>query len=151
MNRFKTGVEPISIEGFQVVSGEFFSHANNYITPSCKIWSSEITFDRLALAALNCCVRIGLEVHPQMKSLLVVLVVMREVYYGKRSPEISSYKLCKILTELHGWDPAGSYRVPGKIEMSARSALFSLDKAEVTGNRKYSCIYQGLTPPLLCR
>ena len=57
-------------------------------------------------------------------------MVPREVYDGKRQLEISSHKLCKILTELHGWDTACSYRVPGRIAMDARSVLFFLDKAE---------------------
>lgn len=58
-------------------------------------------------------------------------MVPREVYDGKRSLEISSYKLCGILAELHGWDPACSYRVPGRVALDARSVLFFLDKAEV--------------------
>lgn len=58
-------------------------------------------------------------------------MVPREVYDGKRQLEISSCKLCKILAELHGWDPACSYRVPGRIAIDAHSALFFLDQAEV--------------------
>lgn len=58
-------------------------------------------------------------------------MVPRDAYGGKRPLEISSQKFCGILTELHGWDPTYSYRVPGRIAMDARSALFFLDKAEI--------------------
>lgn len=58
-------------------------------------------------------------------------MIPREVYDGTRSLEISSCRLCKILTELHGWDPACSYRVPGRVTMDARSVMFFLDKAGV--------------------
>jgi hypothetical protein len=57
-------------------------------------------------------------------------MIPREVYDGKRPLEISSYKLCTILAELHGWDLSCSYRVPGRIAADVRSAFFFLDKAE---------------------
>ena len=78
MNQFQSEVEPISIEGFQVVSGELFSRVSSCASPSCTIWSSGITFNRLALTALNCCERIRLEVHPQKKSLLAVPVTVKD-------------------------------------------------------------------------
>jgi len=56
--------------------------------------------------------------------------VPRNTYEGKRSFEISSYQLCKILAGLHEWDPACSYRVPGRLAMDAHSVLFFLNKAE---------------------
>ena len=43
MNQFQSEVEPISIEGFQVVSGELFSRVSSCASPSCTIWSSGIT------------------------------------------------------------------------------------------------------------
>ena len=59
--------------------------------------------------------------------------VPRNVYMGKRSFEISSNKLCRILAELHGWDLKYSYRVPGAIRKEQDSILFYLAKAEVIG------------------
>ncbi len=69
-------------------------------------------------------------IHPYGKRGFTSHRIPREVYGGKRSLEISSYKLCTILAEFHGWDPGCSYRVPGRIAADTRSALFFLDKAE---------------------
>jgi len=57
--------------------------------------------------------------------------VPEEVYEGGRSFEISSCKLCRILTELHRWDSKYSYRVPGLILKERRAVLFSLTEAEI--------------------
>ena len=74
-------------------------------------------------------------IHPYGKRDFTSHIVPRQVYDGKRSLEISSYKLCAILAELHGWDPGCSYRVPGRIAADARSVLFFLDKAEAQQDR----------------
>ena len=59
--------------------------------------------------------------------------VPQNVYGGKRSFEISSWRLCGILADLHGWDSGRSYRVPGVLMQDRRSVRFSLADAEVTG------------------
>ena len=69
-------------------------------------------------------------IHPYDKRGFTSHRIPREVYDCKRSLEISSYKLCRILAELHGWDLGRSYRVPGRITADARSVCFFLDKAE---------------------
>ncbi|ANU53983.1 hypothetical protein ADH66_00870 [Acutalibacter muris] len=69
-------------------------------------------------------------IHPYDKRGFTSHRIPQEVYDGKRSLEISSYKLCTILAELHGWDLRCSYRVPGRIAADARSVSFFLDKAE---------------------
>ncbi|WP_297293795.1 hypothetical protein [uncultured Oscillibacter sp.] len=59
--------------------------------------------------------------------------VPQDVYDGGRSFEISSWKLCKILADLHSWDLKHSYRIPGVLMRDRRSVRFSLAKAEVIG------------------
>lgn len=59
--------------------------------------------------------------------------VPQDVYDGRRSLEISSWKLCKILADLHSWDLKHSYRIPGVLMRDRRSVRFSLAKAEVIG------------------
>ena len=59
--------------------------------------------------------------------------VPQDVYDGGRSFEISSWKLCKILADLHSWDLKHSYRIPGVLMRGRRSVRFSLAKAEVIG------------------
>lgn len=55
------------------------------------------------------------------------------VYDGRRSFEISSWRLCEILAKLHGWDLKRSYRVPGVLARDRRSVQFSLAEATVIG------------------
>lgn len=59
--------------------------------------------------------------------------VPQNVYMGKSSLEISSWKLCRILAELHSWDLNHSYRVPGAVRKDQNSILFYLAKAELIG------------------
>ena len=123
MNQFKTEVEPISIEGFQVVSGELFSRVSSCASPSCTIWSSGITFSRLALAALNCCERIRLVVHPQKKSLLAVPVTAKDkdsIIWRKNIKEyaprrMESVRFSSQIYEIWGWDTSWVYRALGHV------------------------------------
>jgi len=121
INPFKTEVEPISIEGFQVVSGELFFHANSVVSPSCTIWSSGITFNKLALSALNFCERIRIEIHTQKKCLLAVPVTVKDkdgVIWRKNIKEyaprrMESVRFSSQVYEMWGWDPHYVYRAVG--------------------------------------
>ena len=57
--------------------------------------------------------------------------VSPDVYNGTGKMEVSSVKLCRIIANLHHWDPSRSYRVPGRIHTEQKAAIFSLKKAEV--------------------
>lgn len=46
--------------------------------------------------------------------------VSAEVYKGKRSMEISSLRLCRIMAEMQQWNTSYSYRVPGVIMPGSR-------------------------------
>jgi len=135
MNPFKAEVEPISIEGFQVVSGELFSHVNSNVSPSCTIWSSGITFNRLALAALNCCERIRLEVHPKKKSLLAVPVTIKDkdsIIWRKNIKEyaprrMESVRFSSQIYEIWGWDPAYVYRATGHVVTVENKVMLLFD------------------------
>lgn len=61
--------------------------------------------------------------------------VPQNVYTGERSLEISSYKLCRILAELHDWNLKCSYRVPGIVRNDQDSVLFYLAKAEAIARK----------------
>lgn len=123
MNQFKTEVEPISIEGFQVVSGELFSHVSSYALPSCTIWGSGISFNRISLTALNCCERIRLEVHPQKKSLLAVPVTIKDkdsIIWRKNKKEyaprrMESVRFSSQIYTIWGWDTGCVYKAVGHV------------------------------------
>lgn len=56
--------------------------------------------------------------------------VSAEVYKGKRSMEISSLRLCRIMAEMQQWNTSCSYRVPGVITPRQQICVFYLDQAE---------------------
>lgn len=55
--------------------------------------------------------------------------VSKAVYSGSKSLEISSFGLCKIISQLQNWDPDYSYRIPGKVLTNQNIAVFSLSEA----------------------
>ena len=55
------------------------------------------------------------------------------VYNGKRSLELASIHLCKLLSAEFGWDCSKSYRVPGRISKMHGVAVFNLRMASEIG------------------
>lgn len=53
-----------------------------------------------------------------------------DVYNGKKSLEISSIQLCKMLSNIQKWNRNYSYRVPGTVLTQQKVILFQLDQAE---------------------
>lgn len=56
--------------------------------------------------------------------------VPKEVYLGKKSMEISSMRLCRMIASMQGWNDQYSYRVPGKVLKQQGLVLFQLEQAE---------------------
>lgn len=54
-----------------------------------------------------------------------------EVYNGTGGMKVSSFKLCRIIADMHHWDISRSYRVPGKVYSEQKVAIFRLPEAEV--------------------
>lgn len=133
--QFLNEVEEISMDGFQVVSGEYFSHSPNLVSPSCTIWSSGITFNKVALTALNSCERIRIEIHPQKKCVLIVPVTMKDkdgILWRKNIKEyatrrIECVRFTSSLYEMWGWDAELTYRALGRIVTVDRKVLLLFD------------------------
>ena len=68
---------------------------------------------------------------PYKKRDLKSHMVPSEVYKNKRCMEISSIKLCRLIANIHSWNLAYSYRVPGRIDIKQKVAVFDLTKAEI--------------------
>lgn len=56
--------------------------------------------------------------------------VPQDVYRGKKSMEVSSLRLCRIIAQMQCWNADYSYRVPGVILPRQRLCVFHLDQAE---------------------
>ena len=52
--------------------------------------------------------------------------VSDDVYGGTATMEVHSLKLCRIISEINGWDTNRSYRVPGTIQADQAVIVFDL-------------------------
>lgn len=57
--------------------------------------------------------------------------VPKKVYADNNGLEISSMKLCKIISRLHHLDEDESYRFPGVVDVKERAAVFDLTKPQL--------------------
>lgn len=130
---FKSGIEEISLDGFQVVSVDFFSNRTIYDTPTCTIWPSGIAFNKIALTALNNCERIRMEINPAKKCILIIPVTLKDsdaILWRKNIKEfaprrIESVRFSSTVYEMWGWDSNNTYRAKGRI-VSAESKVMLL-------------------------
>lgn len=56
--------------------------------------------------------------------------VSQDVYKGKKSMDVSSLRLCRIIAEMQSWNTSYSYRVPGMIYPQQKICVCYLDQAE---------------------
>lgn len=54
-------------------------------------------------------------------------------YSGSGGIDISSYKFCRLIADLHHWDISRSYRIPGTVYTERKAAIFDLTKAMKIG------------------
>ncbi len=52
------------------------------------------------------------------------------VYMGRSSFEVSSWRLCSLLTSTQGWIKDHSYRIPGTVYTKQRVVVFQLSRAK---------------------
>ena len=73
----------------------------------------------------------SLMVAPYEKRDLKSHSVPSAVYAGSGGMEINSYKLCRLIAGMQGWDLERSYRIPGVVYTNQQAVVFDLRKAEV--------------------
>lgn len=143
MNQDDFTVGDISMEGFQVVRGLYFSRV---LEPSLTFWERSIAFNVPAYAALNNCESVSLMVNLEKKTILVKPVPSREpdsINWVKDPANPKSTKLeCSIFTkQLYsswGWNPELRYRTVGKLVKFDKKLmlLFDFNKPEVWNGMK---------------
>lgn len=134
-NLFSSEVEAISMEGFQVVSGEYFARAPISVIPTCTIWSSGITFNRMALTAMNNCERVRIDIHIQKRGLLVVPVTAKDrdgIVWRKNIKEyaprrIEAVRFSAKVYEMWEWDADYVYRAVGRIVTADGKVMLLFD------------------------
>lgn len=130
----------IALEGFQVVSGDMFSHFPKTSEPSCTLWNSSISFSKASIIALNCCEHILIRVSSKDKCLLLSPTTASDkdrITWTKGVKNVQAKKIdCKqFTTQLFAtWnlDPQFCYRTYGRIVTVNNKImlLFDFRKAE---------------------
>lgn len=128
----------ISMEGFQVVRGQYFSRM---MEPSLTLWSTALSFNVPAYSALHNCESVQLLVNIESRRVLVKPVPSKEsdAINWIRSPgNPKTTKLeCSMFTRRlftqWGWDEGYRYRTNGKLVKFDKKLmlLFDFTKPEV--------------------
>lgn len=133
-------IQEISLDGFQMVSGEMFTNYTRTTTPTVTLWNSSISFSKAALISLNGCERIRVEINPNTKCLLIVPVTTKDkdnIHWVKGIKEQVPRKMeCRRFTSqlYNTWnlDPEFVYRTVGRVVTAKNKVmlLFDFNKAE---------------------
>ena len=128
-------IREITMEGFQVVSGDLFRKNMRSNLPTVTFWPNSISFSKASLVALNACERIRIEINSQKRCMLIVPVTEKDkdnVRWLKRGKEPSAKKIeCIAFTsqlyESWGWKKELAYRAVGQIVTADRKIMLLYD------------------------
>lgn len=133
-------VDEISLEGFKVVSGDYFTYSSRCTEPTITIWDGSIGFSKQDIVLLNNCENIRIHIHSEEKKILCVPTLSNDKdsirWIKKSTPiearKISCMKLTEKLYEMWEWDKDFIYRSKGKLVTSGKKVmlLFDFENAE---------------------
>ena len=129
-------VEEISMEGFQVVSSDFFDHYHQRTDiPTLTLWNEQIAFSKAAVKALNNCERVRMEVNPQTRGILLIPVSTKDkdgikwMLTGKEphGRKIECRGFTEKLYETWSWETDHVYRANGRIVVADQKVMLFFD------------------------
>lgn len=129
-------VEEISMEGFQVVSGDLFCrYTQRNDLPTITLWRDQISFSKAAVIALNSCERVRMEVNPQTKGILLIPVNAKDkdgIKWMKSGKTPHGRKIeCRTFTEklyeTWSWDTEYVYKATGRIVLVDQRVMLFFD------------------------
>lgn len=139
MNNFMN-LEEVSLDGFQIVNSEMFSHLSRIMEASCSIWPTRIAFNKIAIKLLNNCEYVRIEVNPVNKRLLVIPVTSSDkdsIRWVKGKKDLSSRYLESRtfgdqIYKAWGLNTEYNYRTTGRLVSSKNKVmlLFDFNQAE---------------------
>ena len=65
-------VNEISMDGFQIVSSDFFTYATRTTSPTLTIWDGSIGFSKQDILLLNSCENIMIQINAKERKALVI-------------------------------------------------------------------------------
>ena len=122
----------ISMDGFQVVRGLYFSRM---LEPSLKLWSTAISFNTPAYSALNNCESVQMLVNLEQRKILVKPVPSKEpdsINWIRDPAKPKTTKMeCSLFTRQlfakWGWDDTYQYRTNGKLVKFDKKLMLLFD------------------------
>lgn len=137
MSQFST-IEEMSLEGFQIVNSNMFTHIPRKSDPTCTVWPTRISFNKLALEKLNFCEYVKIQVHPKTKHLLVMPVSSSDkdsIRWTKGAKEkvirsMESKTFGEQLYQTWGLDPEYNYRSVGRLVSVNQKVMMLFDFRE---------------------
>ena len=133
-------INEISIDGFKVVSADYFTSITKPSSPTLTVWDGRIGFTKQDILMLNSCDSILIQVHSEEKKILVVptkSIDKDAIKWIKKNEPLEARKItCQKLTDkiydIWGWDKDYIYRALGKLVTSNNKVmlLFDFENAE---------------------
>lgn len=128
-------VNEISLEGFQIVSSDFFTYATRTNAPTLTIWDGSIGFSKQDVLLLNSCENIMIRINTKEHKALVIPTRSNDkdaIKWVKKLDPIEARKItCPKLTDklydMWGWDKDYVYRTNGRLVTSDNKVMLLFD------------------------
>ena len=128
----------ISMDGFKVVSSDFFYTVSRVSAPTITIWDGSIGFSKQDLILLNSCENVLLQINAADKKILVVPTTSKDKdairWVKKTNPleakKFSCPKLTDNLYDAWNWDKDYIYRATGRLVTVQNKVMLYFDFSE---------------------
>ncbi len=131
-------INEISMDGFQIVSGEYFCNYSRVNAPTITIWDGTLGFSRQNLVLLNTCENVVLRINGEAKKILVIPAQSKDKdaikWIKKTNPleakKFTCPKLTDLLYETWKWDKDMIYRAIGQLITIQNKVMLYYDFSE---------------------
>ena len=128
----------ISMDGFKVVSSDFFCTVSRVSAPTITVWDGSIGFLKQDLLLLNSCENVLMQINAENKKILVVPTSSKDKdaikWVKKTNPleakKFSCPKLTDNLYDAWNWDKDYIYRATGRLVTVQNKVMLYFDFSE---------------------
>ena len=128
----------ISMDGFKVVSSDFFCTVSRVSAPTITVWDGSIGFSKQDLLLLNSCENVLMQINAENKKILVVPTSSKDKdaikWVKKTNPleakKFSCPKLTDNLYDAWNWDKDYIYRATGRLVTVQNKVMLYFDFSE---------------------
>ena len=128
----------ISMDGFKVVSSDFFCTVSRVSAPTITVWDGSIGFSKQDLLLLNSCENVLMQINAENKKILVVPTSSKDkdaIKWVKKTNPIEAKKFsCPKLTDnlydAWNWDKDYIYRATGRLVTVQNKVMLYFDFSE---------------------